>query len=222
MKNLIVLIVLLFSLNVYAASQQTSSTTAATIIDNVEYLLNDETNEMWSAGSLLTWLNEGQRIIALKSECLQTTESIDLATDTLEYTITSDYVAVKAVHYIDTDSAIKALLPGSPVSVGMVDNPSEPVYWYDWGGKLGVYPTITRTTETVTVYLITRPAVLVSTDNITIPTVYESALTFYMMARAWMRDRTYSKYARMTALFDAEMERIRNDLNRYPAQPITD
>ena len=223
MKKLIVLIVLLFSLNAYAASQDVSSTTAATIIDNVEYLLNDENNDMWSAGSLLIWLNEGQVSIATQAQCLEATESIDLASSTLEYTITSSYITVKAVHYVDSDSAIKALLPGSPVSVGQVEDPSEPVFFYDWSGKLGIYPMLSaRTTETITIYYVVLPAEVASTDNITIPKIYESALKYYVLAQAWLRDRTYSKYARMMTLYKAEMERIRNDLNEYPSKPITD
>ena len=223
MKKLIVLIVLLFSLNVYAASQDVSSTTASTIIDNVESLLNDSNNDFWGAGELLTWINAAQVSIATQAQCLEATESIALASSTLEYTITSDYVTVKAVHYVDADGGIKALLPGSPVSVGNVENPSEPVFFYDWGGKLGIYPMLSaRTTETITVYYITLPATIASTDNITVPKIYESALIFYTMARAWMKDRTYSKYARMTLMYDAEMEKIRKDLNEYPSKPITD
>jgi len=220
MKKLIALIVLLFSLNAYAASQDVSSTTAASIIDDVEVILNDSNNRMWSPGSLLQWLNDGMLAIATRSYCLEATESIDLATDTLEYSVTSDYITIVAVLYTDSDGDTYALRKGSPMSVGIIDDPGESVYWYDWGGKIGVYPTITRTTETITAYYITRPTAIISSANVTTPAIYDIALTHYITAQAWLRDRTYAKYVQAMALYNAELDRLRQDLNSFPKRPI--
>ena len=301
-KKLFIFVLVLFaSVTVYAASQQTSSTLASTIIDNVETLLNDTNNNMWTAAELLVWLNDGMVDIVSRSHCLQTTESIDLATDTLEYSITSTYLAIKAVHYVDSDGEIKALLKGSPMSVGLVEDVDEPVYWYDWAGKVGVYPvdsitptaTITDTTiafvdsnpdtitesgntfitegfeagmqisvsgstsndgvytvasvaagtitlvaedsltaeiagdtvtmkdtEALTLYVITRPVAILSSANVTTPALYDTALTYYIVAKAWQKDLKHQKYLQTMALYEAEMTRLRQDINDFPAQPI--
>lgn len=92
---------IMLSVSVFAASQQTSSTTAATLIDRVEVLLNDSDNKMWSAGELLTWLNAGMVDIVTRTHCLEATEDIILTSNTLEYTVTSTYLTVKTVMYVD-------------------------------------------------------------------------------------------------------------------------
>ena len=300
-KILTALCIVFFSVSVYAASQQTSSTTAAEIIDDVETLLNDTDNRMWTAGELLQWLNDGMVDIVSRSQCLQTTETIELVSNQLEYTITSTYHSIKGVHYIDQDAGIKALIKGSPMSVGLVEDVDEPVYWYDWAGKIGVYPvdTITPTvtdteitfafvdsnpdtitdsangfltagyaagmqisvsgstsndgvytissvaagtitlvatdsltaelegdtviikdTESIKLYVVTRPTVILSTAYVTTPAIYDTALTYYIVAKAWQKDLKHAKYLQTMALYEAEMSRLRQDLNDFPAQPI--
>jgi hypothetical protein len=200
----------------FASSQGTSSTTAATIVDRAEVWLNDSKNEFWSAEELLQWLNEGMIDIVTRSHCLEATEAIDLATTTLEYTITSTYLTVVAVHYVDSDSTSWALKKGSPASVGQNTAVIIPTYWYDWGGKVGIYPTITRTTETITVYYITRPTAIISSANVTTPAIYDQALVIFTVAQAWLKDLKLNKYLQMMSLYDIEMKRIRQDLNEFP------
>lgn len=216
MKKLILFILFILFILVgfaYGASQQTSSTAASELINDAEALLNDSENRFWRQSELLQWLNDGMVDIVSRSHCLQSTESINLATDTLEYTITSNYITVKAVHYIDSDGAVKALRRGGPDRVGLVEDVDEPVYFYDWAGKLGIYPTFTRTTETVTVYLITRPTAITVLNNVTTPAIYDTALTYYMVAQAHLKALKHAKYLQSMALYDAEMNRLRQDLN---------
>jgi len=219
-KTTIIFFLCLLSVFCFAASQQTSSTTAASLINEAEVLLNDSDNDMWTAAELLTWLNHGMVDIVRRTHCLEATESIDLATTTLEYTITSTYLTVKAVHYVDADSKIWALKKGSPSSVGQNTTATIPKYWYDWGGKIGVYPTFTRTSEKITVYYITRPTAIAASANVTTPAIYDSALVLYMVAHAYRRDLQYQKYTTTMALYEAELDRARMDLTEYPKEIV--
>jgi hypothetical protein len=101
-KKLTIFLCILFaSVTVWGASQQTSSTTAATIIDRAEVYLNDSDNRTWTAGELLTWLNDGMVDIVNRTHCLQSTENINLSTNTVEFPITSTYTTIKSVIYTD-------------------------------------------------------------------------------------------------------------------------
>lgn len=201
----------------YASSQQTSSTTASTIIDNAESIVNDSDNDIVSAAEMLVWLNDGMIDIASRSHCLETTESVTLLASTIEYTITSTYTTVKAVQYVDASGNTYALKKGSPGSVGQNTAITQPTYWYDWGGKIGVYPALSSvTTETVTLYLITRPTAITSGDNVTTPALYDTALTYYVAAHAFLKDRQTGRYAQLMSMYLQEMAQIRADLNEYP------
>jgi len=208
--------VLIWSSWCFAASQQTSSTAASTIINRAESLVNDSDNDLSSAAEMLVWLNDGMVDIVSRTHCLEATESIALATSTVEYTVTSTYLTVKAVLYVDSDSKTWALKKGSPSSVGQNTAVTIPTYWYEWGGKVGVYPTITRTTETITVYYITRPEAIVSTDSITIPAIYDNALTLYVAAQAHFKDRQTGRYAQLMGLYLQELARLKSELTDQP------
>jgi len=297
-KAFIVFLVIAWSTISFSASQQTSSTTAATIIDRVEARLNDADNRMWAAGDLLTWLNEGMLDIVTRTNCLETKETLFLDTNTIEYSVTSTYITIKAVQYVDANHYTYSLKKGSPSSVGQNVAVTIPTYWYDWGGKVGIYPALTALanssstfaisgavtnggliritsathgfttgdhvtiagvggvtaangdwtitvisstefdlvgstfagvytsggtvfeTEAIHAYLTTRPTAIASTANVTTPAIYDTALIYFMLAQAYMRDNQLNRYLQTIALYDQEMQRIRQDLNEFPAQVI--
>jgi hypothetical protein len=354
-KFLYILLILAFTTFAFSASQQTSSTTAATLIDRAEVYLNDSDNKTWTAGELLTWLNDGMLDIVSRTHCLEATEIISLSTNTIEFPITSNYIMVKAVTYTDekvkngtmeiddywdsegtpvvnarsatqvnkgtysrqfnvdaTDEGIKSdiqnlsadyvylyrasvypdhttnvnvqiidgdgttslvdkdftnlnqdawnivsgfytasvggssayiafrsptgeatgtwfvddvtvfstkkgLKEGRPDIVGNVEDVGEPVYWYDWGGSLGIYPMLTDVSaENVTLYLITRPTAIAASANVTTPAIYDTALVFYIAAQAMLEDLKPTKYLQMMSLYDNELRRIRGDMIDFP------
>lgn len=356
---LYILLILLVTTLAFASSQQTSSTTAATIIDRAEVYLNDPENRTWNAGELLTWLNDGMVDIVNRTHCLETTEIIDLSSNTIEFPITSNYITVKAVMYTDekvangtmeinnnwndeetptvhirsadqknsgtysrkftvnaadegiksdiytlvvdtvyyyrasvfpddttnvnvqiidgdgttsledTDftglsqdtwnivsgyftasvggssayiafrsptgetsgtwyiddvtvfSTKKGLIKGRPDIVGNVEDVGEPVYWYDWGGKLGIYPILTDVSaENVTLYLITRLTAIAASANVTTPAIYDTALVYYIVAQAVLEDLKPTKHLQMMTLYDSELRRLRGDLVEYPTQVV--
>jgi len=214
LKKLTVLIaVLLISAYAFAGSHQTSSTLASAIIVNARVYLNETTATFWTDVEMLQWLNDGTIDIVSRSHCLETTEDISLIANQVEYSVVGDYIVVKSVRYIDSDSNERGLLIGEPSAVGRIEDVSKPVYWYDWAGKVGVYPVLDSvTTEKVTVYLITRPAAVASGAAVTTPAIYDKALTLYIVAQAWAKDRQMGKYAQAIGRYHAELDRYRQDL----------
>ena len=218
---LIALTVLLISVSAFAGSQQVSSTTAATIIANARSYLSGINSDMfWNDTRLLQWVNDGMIDVVSKSHCLETTEDINLVADTVEYSITDDYILVKSVWYVNSDGESRGLLPGKPSDVGAVEDVEEPAYWYDWGGKVGAYPTLSSVTnEKITVYLVTRPAAIIISANVTVPAIYDKALTMYVVAQAWLKEKQLEKYAKAMSLYQAELDRYRKDFLSVPQEP---
>lgn len=207
---LIVFMVVSFA---HAGSQQTSSTTAAQIIVNARAYLNDASSAFWNDTEMLQWLNDGLVDLVSRSHCLEETEDIDLIANQVEYAITSTYIVVKAVRYIDTNDIERGLTTGNPSEVGRIENVDVPVHWYEWGGKIGVYPVLSSVSdEKVTLYIVTRPIAIVSGTAVPTPAIYDKALTLYVVAQAWAKDRQMSKYAQAIARYHAELDRYRQDL----------
>ena len=198
------------------STQQTSSSTVADIITKARGLLNDKQPFFFeeSAGETIGWVQDALLKVCRHSRGPQATESKSLLADTLEYAVTSDYVSIEAVQYINASGTRKALRRGSPAMVGRVEDPGEPVFWYDFDGKVGVFPVLsTVTTQTVTLYLIDRPEVTATTDSITTPAIYDNCLAFYVASMAKCKDRKFSAANQFMAMCERELYKERVESN---------
>ena len=221
------LLVLVFATLVYAGSQQTGSTLASTIITNARYHLNDTTtsavaNYFWTDAELLVWVNQGTLDIASRTRCLESTEDLTLAADTVEYAITSDYIDVSAVIYKDTSGVKKGLTRKNPQTIGndpIDPDIGEPIYWYEWAGKIGAFPALTTGTGTITVYYVSRPSSVTAGVAVYVPEVYERALTLYVASQAFIRSGRFDKSGALMAEYLAELDRFRTDFIERPQEP---
>lgn len=212
MKRLaIAIIILLISISAWGASQQTSSTLASTMITNARYYLDEATEDYWSDTELLGWLNDGVVDIAAKTNCLETTEAVTLTASTVEYTISTAYITIKDVVYNGT-SYKKGLIKGNVRSIGHEMQDDEPTYWYEFAGKVGIYPALTSvTTETATLYLIKRPTAIASSAAVTTPAIYDKALVYYIVAQAQLKQGQGATASAYLSLYQAELDRYRAD-----------
>jgi len=208
---------------VYAGSQQTSSTTASTILTNARYYLNEPSAVFWSDAELLVWLNQGTLDIVTRTKCLESWESVSLAADTIEYTLSDNYLAITDVVYSDASDTLKGLIKSNPSSVGHESAVGEPSYWYSAGNKLGIFPSLAAidgtTPETVRAYYVTRPTDITSAQNVLVPAHYDHALTLYVVARAWYKDGQLAKGNRLMAEYYEQLDRFRLDYNEQIKQP---
>ena len=204
----------------YPGSQYVSSTTADEIITQARYLVNEPTASFWNGTEMLQWVNDGILDIVSKTWCLGQTEAITLVADTLEYTLASDYITIITAH-LTLAGVTKALLKGHPAMVGHVQNPSEIVYWYEWDGKIGLYPTMSDVTGyTCSCYQVAVPSVLTITDNSPLPAWFDDPLTTYVVAMALFKDNEMGTYQTAMAKYEQEIGKYVNDLLIKPTDQI--
>lgn len=196
-------------------AQTTSGKTAAEIIAEVRYDVNDSVAPYFASDTeMLQWLNEGRFNVCMDGNALQTAENIDLIADTVEYTPSNEYMKIVAVHYVNASSQTKALKPGSLSQVGMVIDNDEPDYWYDFDGKVGIFPSISSvTTEKVRVFEIPAIDDLSLTDSIDTPEIFDSALRKYIAKKFYWKDAKYATSANAGGNFDGEVAKSRIELD---------
>ena len=141
-KYLSIVLALIFAAAVvFAGSQQTSSTLASTIITNARYYLNEATASFWADAELLVWVNQGTMDIVGRTRCLESSEAVTLVPNTVEYSITGPYIDIATVVYNDANGEKKGLVRKNPQSIGhSTDN--VPTWWYEWNGKVGIFPAL--------------------------------------------------------------------------------
>jgi hypothetical protein len=222
MRFRLAIVIILISTLCFAGTQQTSSTLASAIITQVRANINESAAEFWTDDEIIQWINDGIKDIVRKTHCYQTTESINLIANQIEYTVTtSAYLIVKAVHYIDSDSKSHALELSSPNLVGREEDVEEPEYYYDWAGKVGVFPALPAIDgETITLYLVTLPTDITSSDNIPTPHPYDTAIVYYVTARAFAKDRQFAKAGAYERKYEAELDRLKAELVPMSERPV--
>jgi hypothetical protein len=155
---------------VWAGSQQTSSTLGSTIVTNTRYILNESTAALWSDAELLVLVNEGIIDIQSRTLALHTSESVTLATNTLAYSLSTEYIAIAGgVYYDTTNNTYKGLKPGNLMQVGRYGAEGDPPeYYVEWKDQVLLYPLAGATTsgEQVTMYLYYRPSTITAAQNV--------------------------------------------------------
>jgi hypothetical protein len=145
---LISLIIFVVSIAFYAhaGNQDVSSTLASTIITNARYYLNEPSTTFLSDAEMLVFVNNGTMDIVARSKCLEGTEDISLIANTIEYAITGPYISVTRVVYNDVPRGTKKELEQTQKIVGRTRE-QEPSFWYEWEGKVGIYPVPVNITD---------------------------------------------------------------------------
>lgn len=213
--RLLFIIMLLCCSVVFAGPQSTSTTTAEDIVAQARVYLDEPTEIMWTNQELLRILNDGMVDIAIKAKCYQTTETISLTANTIEYTPTSDYIGVVAVHLNQATGGTVKLTPGTVSSVGAIPTSGtavRPAYWYEFAGKIGIYPAYTTvTTQTIKVFLARRPADVGYYTDVRTPAVFDRALVYYIVAQALMIDDRFTAANNYMTMYLGEIDRYRKD-----------
>jgi hypothetical protein len=219
MKRLTTILAVLFILvgTCFAGPQATSSTTGTAMIARARTLLNEPAANArrWSEAQMLEFLNAGMVDLALKAKCYQTSEAVTLVANTVEYALTTTaYISVASVNLNTASDGTIGLTMGNINSVGRaIVGGAEPRYWYEYNGKVGIYPAYSAvTTETATVYLVNRPAAIAAGSNVLTPAALDQALVYYITAQALLRDRRPQEASNYLTLYQQEVDLYRKDV----------
>lgn len=192
--------------------QTTSTTTGTNMIARARVYLSEPTAIKWSEAQLLQILNDVAIDICMRTKCLQTSESVTLVANTVEYTPTATYIDAVAAILNPATGAKTALIKGNISSIGRIADITKPAYFYEFAGKVGFYPAYTAvTTQTVTLYMATRPAIIAAGGTVPTPALFDQALVFGITANALMLDGRIPEANNYFNLYFAELDRFRQD-----------
>ena len=201
--------------------QNISWITGNTIINRSRFILNETAPAFWDDTELLQWTNDAIKDLCNRTLCYQAIETITLTADTVEYAPTNDYIRIVSVRYIDADSKEWGLKPSTPGMMGSVPlgvlGGSIPRYWYEFAGKVGVFPALTSvSTEQIKIYEAKQPATIEASDAIPTPTIFDTAIVNYVVGIALIKDRKNDFAKGFLASYEATADRFRADFIEQP------
>lgn len=219
LQILMILFILLWASFSFAGGATASGKTVANLITEVRYILNESasaTGKMWSDTELTVWINDAVRNIVARTHCLESGNTRHvLSSGTSEYPLSSNYIFVKGVIYQSGATTYKALKKGKILDVGNVTG-EEPASYYEFNGKVGIYPLADSDNTTVTgntIYILTTtlPSTLTGTSSIPTPASFDRAILFYVASQATLKDQQQDRSAWYFNQYASEIDRFRVD-----------
>lgn len=210
----------------FAGSQTRSGKSADDIITEARQILNETTASFWTATEMLSWINEGMLDIVSKTHCLEDTATIILSGNTKAYTWTgtSNYLTIdpNGVFYQDKDTSKYTVLTNNKSIIGDVSDTGPPRYWYEFGGKVHVWPVPTTSHSGSTIfvdYVFIPDGCATSGFAIETPEIYDPALVSYVVSRAFLKKRKPEANIYIQ-LYDQMINRYRADFIEEPKESV--
>lgn len=201
--------------------------TLTTLLSDLRSRLNELTARQWSDAQLTTWINEGARDLARRTECVRDTDDIAIVSGTASYTAPTDLVRFHKLELRLDAGPIYSLEYRDFHSMDQVWNGTarnsegRPLLYTTWGTpptlQLIVFPTPTEDGD-LRLYYYRFPATLASgSDTLEIPTGWEDAVTTYAEMMALRRDSD-SRWTDSKLLYEEKMSDLLTTSERYGDQ----
>ena len=182
------------------------SVTLTTLISRVRSNVNESTSRFWSDAEITTWLNDGCKDIARRTETIQHFDTtVTAVVGTAKYALPSDVIRVHRVEYTPTGQTQIYMLQASTeqeldqvFGINQAQQGAYPLYYAIWGYPGGsgaaalmmrVYPVPSQGGTFNIFYYAVPPDMVTGTDVATIPTGWEDMLVQYCEAEAKRKDQ---------------------------------
>lgn len=195
--------------------------TVGNIMSEAAVRLDDEGMVRFTAANLRTWIEEGTKEVARRTECLRKDSTIAVLADTQTVTGPPDMVRIYHAQYEPTgDSNIYPLEYLDRKSLDplwgthqAISTSAYPAYYTTWG----VPPTLSITLAPIPseagslrVFYYRLPATIATdgtddTDAIDLPAGWEDLVTDYVEARGYRKDRRMEDYQLAMQTFQEKM-----------------
>jgi hypothetical protein len=194
------------------------------IRDEVRVRLSETGTGFYTNAHINQWINDGIDDIALATEVIVTTATVDVVADLNEYLLPDALISIKQVHFKDSNSDWHLLRETTYEDLFEqvpdwedTSNTADPVdKWYWRQDVLGLYPIPSTTRSAGCRILYTcRPSELTAdSQNTGLPSYMDRAVVLYALYRARLKDRDQQGGAAALAEFNAEVNQLARKHNK--------
>lgn len=184
----------------------------------VKRKFGDEANVQIDEADVVRWINDAQRDIVMKNETvLQTTSTTNAVAAQQDYTLPTDLLVLRSVHFKLTGNPSYYRLEG--MSFGEFDEqingwegtlygPGTPTVYTTYGGVIKVFPIpVSSGTNNFKLYYSRQPVDVVNdSDSIDLPLAYHNSVVDYCMAQAYEMDEDWNSANNSNATYDTRIK----------------
>jgi hypothetical protein len=206
----------------------------ADIRTRVKRNFGDESGVQITDDDITRWINDGQRQIVLQNEgLLEKTATANCTVNIQEYSLPSDILILRAVHFKYTGEESYFWLRGYSLNEfneyidgwdGSTFNKGRPLCYTVYAGQLKVFPIPDTTITSAFKIYYTRSPVDVSgpTDTPDLPILYHESLVKYCLTQAYEIDEDWTASEQKAAELatDLKLLRGREDWKKQETYPL--
>ena len=219
--KLLALFLIVFPINCFALTFSEIRSDARSLITDAQ-----GTRQRFSDSELNLWINEGQRILDIKTLCNYKAFSFDLVAGTTYYSMPSDYLMIRRVtrDYQQIQEMSPAAMDGRSAEWENVSG--LPTYYFTTfssRAKVGFapFPAVAADTATIKIeYMSQSTALSIDADvpfnGITEFYPYHSALSYYSAYKASLVDERYDRAKLFIESFNQIAELMKNTCTQRP------
>lgn len=210
-------------------------TTLGTLVTQVGDRVDDSAHRRFTQAQVRTWINEGCREIARRSECLYSTGTVVLGSSTQTATLPTDIIRVHHVTFV-ADNDLTQTVPLDYYDLRDMDNiwgtyrtteSAWPEFYTMWGTppnlEIQVAP-VPSSSGTLTVYYYRFPTILSTTGSddsaeVDLPTGWEDLAVDYAVGLCARKDRKLDEYQLAMQTFTDRLKALMDTATRYTDNP---
>lgn len=199
-----------------------STKTAQNIIDRVKRQFGDESGAQVTDADIIGWINSGQQEINRQNRIIKSTATTNTVIGTRTYTFPSQRIMHieilkyngRPIDYMSFNEAQEYITVNDPNNI----QTGPPVYWWEYGGELELYPTPDAVGELKLYYVAYPEDVTIGSDTLTIPDSYFDTLLQYCLSQAYEQDDDWTGSAQKQQQVKESLGTLAEDGQRYGRQ----
>lgn len=181
----------------------------------VQNIFGDTASVQITLPNIVDWVNDGQKDICRKAECLETTVTPTLTGGTPTYAYPADFIKERVVKVNGlklcrlTLASIDVLYPdrdSSPAS-------GNPLYYYHWGRALNFYPTPSSNMPLTLMYVQYAALIAAGGDTPAIPDLFHEDIVRYCFWHALEQDEQWTAAQVAKQVYDERLMQTIYDCN---------
>lgn len=199
---------------------------AGDVTTYVKRQFGDEAGVQLTDSDIFRWINLAQVEIASRNKITKRKAATNVVSGQDVYLLEGlNILQIESIHYNGGLIASQEMAQAEQTisrytgNTGAKDIYKQPVLWYEWDGQITLWPTPTENIENGLVLYYTGMPVQVSSlgDALTVPDIYYSAVTSFVMAQAYEQDESFAESDLMMQRFERALD-SRSEEERAPGQ----
>ena len=165
-------------------------------------LLNEAVPGLFTDAEMNDWINDGQRDVAFKAKCVETTAALTFAANTKTYVFTA--AEVVSIHWNGL-----ALEKITPKQAGHIkENGTDPQFFWTWGTNIYIHPTPAAgiTVTTATAFLAGEPDDMeIDSSTSNLPLIFQDLIILYVFYRGLLKAGKFQQAGSVYAIYLREL-----------------